>query len=114
MKEKLSDEIRDIFREGKNWVNLEIEYAKLTLAEKFTVLMSTLVIGAVCLLMFTIILVLLGFSLAELFMEVMNPALAFLSAAGVVLLLAVILFLCRKPLLLNPMAKFITRLFIDK
>lgn len=114
MKEKLTDEIRDIFREGKNWINLEIEYAKLTVAEKFTVLMSTLVIGAVGLLMLTVILVLLGFSLAELFMSIMGPALAYLSAAGAILLLTVILFLFRKPLLIDPMAKFITRLFIDK
>ena len=34
MKEKLSDEIRDIIAQVKLWISCEAEYAKLTLAEK--------------------------------------------------------------------------------
>ncbi len=114
MKEKLTDEIRNIFLEGKNWISLEIEYAKLTAAEKFTLLMATLVIGAVCLLMLTVFLTLLGFSVAELFKLMMAPALAYLCAAGIILILTLILFIFRRVLFLNPIARFITRLFFDK
>ncbi len=114
MKEKLTDEIREIFVHSRNWLKLEIEYAKLTVAEKFTLLVSAFVIGAVCLLMGTVALMLLAFSLAEVFRMMMNPALAYLSSAGVIVLLLIVLYLCRKPLLLNPVAKFITRLIIEK
>ena len=50
MKEKLTDEIKDIFVQGRDWIKLEIEYAKLTVAEKFTLLLSAMIIGAICLL----------------------------------------------------------------
>lgn len=114
MKEKLTDELKDLFVQGKEWARLEVEYAKLTLAEKFTVLISTLIIGAICLLMGMIVLILLGFSLAELFKMMMPPALAYLSSAGVMLLLTLIVFFLRRPLMLNPVARFITKLFFSK
>lgn len=114
MKEKLTDEIRDIFQEGKNWISLEIEYAKLTAAEKFTLLMSTIVIGGFCLLMLTVILILLGLSIAELFKLMMPPALAYLSAAGIIMILALLFFVFRKRVFLDPIARFVTRLFFDR
>lgn len=114
MKEKLTDELKDLLMQGKEWARLEVEYAKLTVAEKFTVLISTFIIGAICLLMGMVVLILLGFSLAELFKLMMAPALAYLSAAGVMCLLALLIFLLRKPLMLSPIARFITKLFFSK
>lgn len=114
MKEKFLDDIKDIISESKAWLQLEFEYAKLTVAEKFTVFMSALIFGSICLMFGFVLLILLSFSLAELFKLMMDPALAYLSTAGCILVLLLIVFLLRKPLLLNPSAKFITRLFIDK
>lgn len=114
MKEKLTDELKEIFVQGKNWMKLEVEYAKLTLAEKMTMLFSAMIIGAVCLLMGMVVLILLAFALVELFRLMMSPALAYLSSAGVIVVLIVLFYLFRKPLLLNPIARFITRLFISK
>lgn len=95
-------------------MKLEVEYAKLTLAEKMTLLFSAMIIGAVCLLMGMVVLILLAFALVELFRLMMSPALAYLSSAGVIVVLIVLFYLFRKPLLLNPIARFITRLFISK
>ncbi len=95
-------------------MKLEVEYAKLTLAEKMTMLFSAMIIGAVCLLMGMVVLILLAFALVELFRLMMSPALAYLSSAGVIVVLIVLFYLFRKPLLLNPIARFITRLFISK
>lgn len=114
MKEKLTDELKEIFVQGKNWMKLEVEYAKLILAEKMTMLFSAMIIGAVCLLMGMVVLILLAFALVELFRLMMSPALAYLSSAGVIVVLIVLFYLFRKPLLLNPIARFITRLFISK
>lgn len=94
-------------------MKLEVEYAKLTLAEKITLLFSAMIIGAVCLLMGMVVLILLAFALVELFRLMMSPALAYLSSAGVIVVLIVLFYLFRKPLLLNPIARFITRLFIS-
>lgn len=95
-------------------MKLEVEYAKLTLAEKMTMLFSAMIIGAVCLLMGMVVLILLAFALVELFRLMMSPALAYLSSAGVIVVLIVLFYLFRKPLLLNPIARFITRLFISR
>ena len=114
MKINLLEEIRSRFDQSKTWLRLELEYAKLTIAEKLTLLMSTLIIGFVCLLLGVVVLIMLAFSLAEAFRLIMDPALAYLSTAGVICLLLILLYLLRKPLLLNPIARLITRVFFDR
>lgn len=113
MKEKLIDEIKDILKQSASWARLELEYAKFTVAEKFTMLVSALIIGAVCMLLGVIVLILLAFAGVELFKLMMAPALAFCSMAGVMCVIVLLIYLCRRPLLLNPIAKFITRLFFS-
>ncbi|MDE6295102.1 MAG: hypothetical protein K2M03_03470 [Muribaculaceae bacterium] len=110
---KLTDEIRSLFSDGKEWIELEIEYARLTLAEKFTVLLSTLVLGAVCLLMFIVVLMLLSLALVDVFKMFMTAGLAYLSVAGILAVLIFVVYLLRKPLLLNPIARLISKLIVD-
>ena len=114
MKFKIAEDIRNLFQESKNWVELEIEYAKLTLAEKLTMLLSTLIIGFVCLLLSVVVLVMFAFALAEVWKLMMSPGLAYLATGGVFCLLVVILYLFRKPLLLNPIARMLTQIFLGK
>lgn len=114
MKEKFTDEIKNLFAQSKDWIQLEIEYAKLTLAEKFTMLFAMLVIGAVCLLLGMVVLILFSFALVEVFKIIMAPALAYLATGGVICVLILCLYLFRRPVLLNPIARYITKLFIDK
>lgn len=108
------EEIRSILQQSIDWVKLEMEYVKLTAAEKITVLLSSLIIGFVCLLLSMVVLILLALSLSEVFKLLMCPALAYLSTAGSILLLLALIWLFRKPLLLNPIARLITRVFFDK
>lgn len=114
MKTNMIDEIRSIFDQSKSWLRLELEYAKLTVAEKLTLLMSSLILGFVCLLLGVVVLIMLAFSLAEAFRLLMNPALAYLATAGAICVLLALLYLLRKPLLLNPIARLITRIFFDR
>lgn len=114
MKNNLSDSLRKIFEQSKEWLRLEFEYAKLTAAEKITILMGSLIIGFVCLLLGMVVLIMLAFSLAEVFKMLMSPALAYLSTAGAICLLLILLYLFRKQVLLNPIAKLITKVLFDK
>lgn len=114
MKQKLIEEIKDILAQSKAWVELEIEYAKLTVAEKFTIFMSAMVFGAICMMFGFVILIVLALAVAELFKLILNPALAYVCTAGCIIVLLVIVYLLRNVMLLNPFAKFITKLFIDK
>ena len=114
MKANLIDEIRNIFEQSKTWVQLEVEYAKLTIAEKLTMLMTSLILGFVCLLFGMVILIILALSLSELYKTLMCPALAYLSTAGSIMVLIGLLFIFKKPLLLNPLTRLMTRVFFDK
>ena len=114
MRFKFVDDIENIFEQGKTWVSLEIEYAKLSLAEKLTMLLTTLIIGLICLLLGFVALILLSFCFVELFRDIMCPALAFLTVAGIIIFLLVMLWVFRKPLLLNPLARMLTRILVEK
>lgn len=111
MKEKLTDEIKEIINQTTSWAKLEVEYAKFTIAEKFTMLISAFIISAICLLLLLSVLMMLSLALVQVFRSFMDPALAYLSVAGVICLFVIIIYLARKPLLLNPIAKYLTRLF---
>ncbi|MDE6330148.1 MAG: phage holin family protein [Muribaculaceae bacterium] len=113
MKEKFSDSLKSIYDNGIQWVKLEIEYAKLTVAEKITVLLTTLIFGAVCMLLGMVILILLAFSLVDVLQTFLSPALAFLCGAGILVVLILILFLLRRPLLENPISRLISKLILD-
>ena len=114
MKEKLTDELRAMWREARRWWTNEVEYIKLTAAEKFTILMSALVVGAICMFVGTIALVIFSFALVEVFRNFLSPALAYTCVGGIFVLMLVLLYLLRRPLVYNPIARFITRLILDK
>lgn len=113
MKSKLLDQINRLKTEAMRFVELSVEYAKLTAAEKLTMLGGMLVLGAVCLAVIGFILIFLGFSCAELFKLFMSPALAYLSTAGVFLILCILLILSRNVLILNPISRLMTRILFD-
>lgn len=112
MKQNLLDEVKDIISRSKDWAQLEIEYAKLTLAEKITILAGFTVIGAVCLLLFITALIMFGISLSYVFQLIMCPALAYLASGGCIIVLMVVIFLVRQPLIMNPIAKAMTKILL--
>lgn len=113
MKPKLSEELKEIVTQGTAWAKLELEYLKLTATEKAVVLSSTMIIGAVMLFLFLPLFIMLLFSLADFFKMLMVPALAYLCVAGIVFILMVLLYALKKPLVIDPVSRFITKLFID-
>lgn len=114
MKTNLIDQIRSLFDQSKTWIQLEVEYLKLTTAEKVTMLMGTLIIGFVGLLLGMVVLIMLALGLAEVFKMMMHPGLAYLATAGAICVLLGIFILLRRPLLMNPIARLITKIFFDK
>lgn len=113
MKENITDQLKSIYENGINWIKLEVEYAKLTAAEKITVLLSTLILGAICFLLGMVILILLAFALVDVFKGFLSPALSCLSVSGIMLVLILIIFLLRRPLLENPLSRLISKLILD-
>lgn len=114
MKSKITEEIGQLISQSKSWAQLEIEYIKLTSAEKVIVLMSTMIIGAVFMLLLLPVFILLLFALADVFKLIMAPALAYLTVAGIVLMILGALYLFRKPIVIDPVSRFITKLILEK
>lgn len=113
MKTKLTDELKELLVHGISWLKLEVEYLKLTAAEKMIILVSMLVIGGVFLLLLLPAVLMFLFALAQVFVQFMPTALAYVTVGGIVLVLLAILILMRKPLVINPVAKFISKVLLE-
>ena len=113
MKTKITDEIKEILSSGINWAKLEIEYLKLTAAEKIIILVSMMVIGAVVLLLLLPAMLMFMFALAQVFVDIMPKAVAYVCVGGIVLILLGLLVLFRKQLVINPVAKFISKVLLE-
>lgn len=114
MKSKITDEIKEIFSQGINWAKLEVEYVKLTAAEKIIILLSTMILGGICMILLLPLMIMLLFALVNVFRLFMSPALAYLTVGGIVALFILIIIVFRKILIITPVARFITRLFLEK
>lgn len=113
MKTKITDELKEMVTQGINWAKLEIEYLKLTAVEKVIILISMMVIGAVFILLLLPAVLMFLFALAQVFIDMMPKAVAYVCVGGIVLFLLSILVLFRKQLVINPVAKFISKVLLD-
>ncbi|MBD5355479.1 MAG: phage holin family protein [Bacteroides sp.] len=114
MKSKITDELKDLFSQTVTWGKLELEYMKLTAAEKLIILISTLIVGAIFVLFLLPIFIMLLFALAGVFRMFMSAPLAYLSVAGVVMLILALVYVFRNVLVVNVVSRFVTKLFLDR
>ena len=114
MKPKLTDELKELVTQGINWAKLEVEYLKLTAAEKLIILVSMMVISVVVLLLLLPAVIMFLFALAQVFIGFLPVAVAYVVVGGIVLLLLGILVIFRKQIIINPVAKFISKVLLDK
>lgn len=114
MKQSFTDQLKELLKLGKRYMSLQADCLRLTAAEKMTVLFSSLALGLIGILLGALCVVLLAMSAVCAFGEMMSPWLAYLCVAGIVALLAVLLVVLRKVLIVNPIAKLISRLLYPK
>jgi uncharacterized protein YqhQ len=108
------DEFNQFFALLRRYGTLKLEYAKLTAAEKFTLLVGWMAIGLICLICASFLIFLLSLAVAELFKTIMCPALAYVCVSGIFLLLIIVVLLLRKSLVINPISRFITMVLFEK
>lgn len=94
------------------YLRLLIEDTRLSLAEKLTRLISKIAIAAILTIAATTALVFFSFAGGLALARVMDPMWAFIIVAAAYVLLMVIIILCRRTLIINPVARFISRLMI--
>ena len=97
---------RKLFEEGKKYINLQIDYAKLTATEKISVIlgMSVLSVGAG---------IYLSFALVYLLEPLIGIVGSYAIVGAVFLLLIAIVILFKKKLILVPITRFISKVLLD-
>ena len=90
-----------------------IENAKLTAAEKLTLLFSGAVVFVIGFILIMFSLAFLAVALLELLQLAMSPIASSAIIGGIFLVLAVLLIALRKTLVINPMARFLSKLIMD-
>lgn len=113
MKTNLFAELRKTIELLRRYVTLEFNYMKLTAAEKLTMLAGAVAMSAVILFLASMMLVLLLLASAEFFKTFIPASLAYLASAGIVLLVIVVIVIFKRALILNPIARFLTRLMLS-
>ena len=96
----------------KRYITLNIDYARLTAAEKASVLLSAITFYTVLSLLGLIALFFLSFGIGYLLTKTIAPTVAYIYVAGFYVLLGVLLFIFRRKLFIDPMTRFVTRLFL--
>lgn len=102
-----------LFEIGQKYLNLRIEELKLTMAEKVTVLISTAAVVAIAGMILTLLFLFLMLALVHWMACVMPIALAYAIMAGFFLICCILVFILRKPLIVDPVSRFISRLFLS-
>ena len=108
------ESIGKLLLEFKKYLELQKEFVKLDATEKMTVILSAILIVTV-LLLFSIVLLFLTFALAYYLGDVLGSlSLGFGLISAFILLLTVIFYLNRNRMVIQPMARFMTKLILTK
>lgn len=105
--------IGTLVKEVKTYIELNVENVKLTAAEKTVRLLSALALVSLIALFAMLALLFLSVAVADFIAESLGSGWAFSIVTGFYLLLMVIVVVFRRNLIINPVSRFITRLFLS-
>lgn len=109
------ESIGKLLLEFKKYLELQKEFVKLDATEKMTVILSAILIVTVLPLLGSIVLLFLTFALAYYLGDVLGSlSLGFGLISAFILLLTVIFYLNRNRMVIQPMARFMTKLILTK
>lgn len=113
MASERTEQVEGIMGNVQRYLKLLLEDTRLNAAEKLTRLMSAVAISAIMLFLAVVTLVFLSLGLSMALAEVMKPLWAFIIVAAIYLVLCVVLLLARKVLIIDPIARFTSKLLLD-
>ena len=103
----------ELWAELKKYLTLQIDYAKLTTVEKLVVLLSAIAMVAVMLILGACVLFYLSFAVVFMLSDAIGSTWgAYLIVSGIFLVLMMVVYALRQKLILDPVSRFLTRLFL--
>ena len=109
-----SSSLQSLWTEAKSYLELQKEYLKLDSAEKLSVLLSAVATAVVCLVLALAALFFFVIAFALWLVKIVGGAWSFSIMGGVLLLLIIIILLCRKRWIVQPVARFVAKLFVGE
>lgn len=104
----------ELWNEVKKYISLKADYAKLTAVEKLTILLSAITFVGILIVLSACALFFMSAALVEWLDTILACKwLANIIVCGIVLLLIIIACCFKKVLILNPVARFVTKLFLN-
>lgn len=105
---------KQLIQEGRRYLKLEFDYSRLTAVEKMSILFSAIAVVAVVAVFGAFVLIYLASTLATLIAQATGAEWAGnLVVAAVFLALLLIVLALREKLIVNPITRFITKLFLN-
>ena len=95
------------------YIKLLLEDTRLNVTEKLTRLLSALTVCALLLVLALATLLFLSLAAGQALADVMNPIWAYVIVASFYAVIAVVIFFCKTVLIVNPIARFLSRLLIE-
>ena len=109
------ENFQQLYNDLKKYVELQVDYVKVEFVEKMTILISTLLIIILVVIFVIAALFYLFFSLAYALLPLVGSlAISFGIISGIYLILIGLLMMFRKRLIVNPLVRFLSRLFLTK
>lgn len=108
-----ADGLRGIGNTVSRYVKLLVEDTRLNVAEKLTRLLSAIALASLVTIITTVALVFVSIAVGIALSDMLTPLWAFVIVAGFYLLVLVLLITCRRVLLVNPIARFLSVLLLE-
>lgn len=110
-----TETFQQLYEDVKKYVALQTEYVKIEFVEKLGILLSALLIVSLVIVLVVIALFYLFFSIAYAVEPLVGSlSLSFGIISGVYFILTGVLILFRKQIIINPLVRFLTNLFLAK
>lgn len=114
MKEETHSEIiRQVLAEAKKYGRLRLYYLKLLTVEKISVLLSMMAFAGIVSVLAIVVLLYLAASLQAYWAVLYGSVLSYVMVAGIFVILAIVVAIFRKAWIINPITRFVSKLFID-
>lgn len=106
------EQLGGLWAEIRETISLNLEYAKLTGAEKLTMLLGVAALGLLVIIISSVVVFMVSLGLTVLLAKSTGMFGACMIMAGIYLVLVVVLFFMRKQLVLDPIARFVSTLIM--
>ena len=112
-KPSIDDRVRSARQSLRRLIELYLENAKITTAEKLTLFCTAATVGVICLVLGLFALAFITVSLIELLALAIPVWASYLIFAGIYAVIIIALILLREPLIMNPIARVLSKLLLE-